>query len=332
MKEYLSFDDVLIKPTYTEISSIEEIDISTRISKNILLKIPIIASPMDTVCGSELAIELGLMGGLGIIHRNQTIESQVDEIKKVKQHCIVGAAVGIEDIKRVEEVIKAGADILILDYAIGYSEKAFNFLKNIKNKYDIDVISASLTTEDVIKRYNKIKLNTFRFGISNGKACISRNISGVGMPLFSALLEISKKIKKNNFLIADSGIRDGGDISKSLAAGASAVMLGSLLSATFEALGNTVEVEGIKYKEYRGMGTKESMLNGSSDRYNQQNKTVFYPEGINMKLPIKGTVKEVVSELIYGIKTSMLKVNAKNLDEFRKKVNFIKVTKNFYDK
>ena len=242
-EEYLCFDDVLIKPKYSDID-ISDIDLTTKLSDKVILKIPLIASPMDTVCGSILAIQLGKLGGMGIIHRNQTIESQVSEVKKVlKNNVLVGAAIGIADDtkKRLDALVKAGVNIICIDYSIGHSRKAMDLARFIKKKYKVPIISSSITTVEAVLDYKKIGICIFRFGISNSSICISKKISGVGMPLFSAILKTQTIAnKKDIFLIADSGIKTSGDISKALAAGAGAVMLGSMISGTKETPGKTI--------------------------------------------------------------------------------------------
>lgn len=330
-EEYLCFEDVLIKPMYSDFD-ISEIDLTTKISKEIVLKIPIIASPMDTVCGSDLAIELGKLGGLGIIHRNQTIKSQALEVKKVAgRKVLVGAAIGIsEDTEsRLKEIIKAGANIICIDYAIGHSKKAIDLALFIKNNYKIPVISSSITTIEAIIDYKNNGINIFRFGISNSPICVSKKISGVGMPLFSAILKTQNlKTKKDVFLIADSGIKTSGDISKALAAGAGAVMLGSMISGTKETPGKIIDKQGVLYKKYRGMGSVESMIKGSRDRYNQSNFIKLQPEGLNNLIQYKGHLKDVIDNIIYGLKTAMIKVGARNISEFQKKVEFIRISSN----
>ncbi|MFA6754140.1 MAG: guanosine monophosphate reductase [Candidatus Paceibacterota bacterium] len=329
-KEYLSFDDVLIKPRFSDIA-FDEIDISITISKNFILKIPIIASPMDTVCGSDMAIALGKMGGLGIIHRNQTIESQIKEIKKVLKHSRVGGAVGISgDLKdRTKALAKAGASIICVDYSIGHSKQAIEAAKYIKTKYHIEVITGNITTQEAIQDYLKKNVRMFRFGISNSPICLSQKISGVGMPLFSAILNIKPLSlkEKNIFVIADGGIRSNGDIVKALAAGAHAVMLGSMLAGTRESPGKTINIDEKLYKKYRGMGSLSAMKKGSYNRYNQQNLKSMHPEGIEKLVEYRGSVQNIVENIVYGIKSAMLKIGVKNITELQKKTEFIRVSR-----
>jgi IMP dehydrogenase len=329
-KEYLSFDDVLIKPQFSSIS-FDEIDISTAISKNFILKIPIIASPMDTVCGSDMAITLGKMGGLGIIHRNQTIESQAKEIRKVLKHSYVGGSIGMSgDFKdRAKELVKTGASIICIDYSIGHSKQAIETAKYIKNKYHIEVITGNITTQEAIRDYLKKNIRVFRFGMSNSPICLSQKNSGIGMPLFSAILDIKPLSlkEKNMFVVADGGIRSSGDIVKALAAGAHAVMLGSMLAGTKESPGKTIDIDGKLYKKYRGMGSLSAMKKGSCDRYNQQNFKSMYHEGIEKLVEYNGSVQDIVENIVHGIKFAMLKTGAKNIVELQNRAEFIRISR-----
>lgn len=329
-KEYLSFDDVLIKPRFSSIT-FDEIDISTTISKDFILKIPIIASPMDSVCGSDMAIVLGKMGGLGIIHRNQTIESQTKEIRKVIIHSHVGGAVGISgDLKdRTEALVKAGASIICVDYSIGHSRQAIEAAKYINTKYHIEVITGNITTQEAIRDYFKNNIRVFRFGMSNSPICLSQKISGVGMPLFSAILDIKPLSlkEKNIFVVADGGIRSNGDIVKALAAGAHAVMLGSMLAGAKESPGKTIDIDGKLYKKYRGMGSLSAMKKGSYDRYNQQNFKSMHPEGIEKLVEYKGGVQNIVENIVYGIKSAMLKAGVRNIVELQSRTEFIRISR-----
>ncbi len=327
-KEYLSFDDVLIKPHFSGIT-LKEIDLSTNVLGKFDLKIPIIASSMDTVCGWEMAVALGKLGGLGIIHRNQSIESQANEVKKVlKKEVIVGAAVGLSNDfeNRVKALTKTGANIICLDYSIGHSKCAIEAAKHIRNKYHCEVISGNITTREAIRDYLKNNIRIFRYGISNSPICISQQISGVGVPLFSALLDIKFfSLKENIFLIADGGIRTSGDIVKALAAGAHAVMLGSMLAGTKESPGKMINIKGKLYKQYRGMGSLSAIQKGSGDRYNQLDFNSIHPEGTETFLEYKGAVKNVIDDIVYGIKSAMLKIGAKNLSELKHNAEFIKI-------
>lgn len=327
-KRYLSFDDVSIKPCFSNIS-LNEIDLSTSIAENFNLKIPIIASPMDTVCGSEMAIAIGKIGGLGIIHRNQSIKSQKEEVRKTKKEgVLVGAAIGLSsDIKeRIKEIVTGGVDIICLDYSVGHSRRAIEATKYIKKKYPCEVMSGNITTLEAIKDYYKNNITIYRYGISNSPVCLSRQISGVGVPLFSAIIETKKiSFTKDIKIIADSGIRTSGDIVKALAAGANSVMLGSMLAGAKESLCDTIEINGKLYKKYRGMGSISSMKKGSKDRYNQNNDKLLQPEGREKLIKHNGNLGDILDGILYGVKSGMFKVGAKNIKELRERAEFIEV-------
>jgi len=190
------------------------------------------------------------------------------------------------------------------------------------------VITGNITTQEAIIDYLKKGIRIFRFGMSNSPICLSRTISGVGMPLFSALLDIrSLSLKKNIFILADGGIRTSGDIVKALAAGAHAIMLGSMLVGAKESSGKTINIDGKLYKKYRGMGSLSAMKKGSCDRYNQQNSKSMHSEGIEKLVEYEGSVQDIVNKIIYGIKSAMLKVGAKNITDLQNKAEFIKISR-----
>lgn len=328
LEEYLDFDDVLIKPRFSDIE-FDDIDISIDISKKIRLKVPIIASPMDTICGYDMAITVGKLGGLGIIHRNQSIESQAEEVKKIANDSIlVGAAIGLsDDFKdRAEALIKAGAHILCVDYSIGHSKREFDAVKYLLEKYDIEVMAGNVVTEEAIKDYLKIGVRVFRFGSGGGSICTSRSVTGVGVPQISALLNVKLLTQKEGiFIVADGGVRTSGDVVKALAAGANAVMLGSMISGTRETPGKIINIDGKEYKQYRGMGSASSMIKGSSDRYNQEGLDNFQPEGIEKNVIYKGDVKDVIESIVYGVKSGMLRIGVKNIQELQEKAELIRI-------
>lgn len=326
---FLNYDEVLIRPGYSDFA-LDDIDLSTKISEKISLRIPIISSPMDTVTGSHMAIKLGLLGGLGIIHRNQSINDQAAAIAECKHAgVIVGAAFGLseETDTRIKALIKAGVDILCLDYAVGHSKQAIETLSNIKQKYTVDIIAGNIATEKAISDYVNRQINTFRFGMGAGSVCISRKISGVGIPQFSALEQIrTYSLRPDIYVIADGGIKSSGDIVKALAIGAKAVMLGSLLAGVEETSGITSEKNGKKFKLYRGMGSLSAMRAGSHDRYNQNStQNNYQPEGIEQIIPHKGTLQDVIENLVYSMKTGLLKSGARDIETLQKTASFIKI-------
>ena len=323
----LDFDDVLLKPRFSDFD-LNEIDLSTKIGK-IKLEVPIIVSPMDTVCDYDMALEVGKIGGLGIIHRNQSIKKQAESVKKVKASGVmIGASIGIVDYEeRTRELVRAGVDLICLDYAIGHSKKALDILKVLHTKYpNIEFMSGSIASSDAIYDYLKYGINIFRYGMGAGSICISRSISGVGYPQISAILD-TKKIKDEKYVVADGGIRTSADIVKALSVGANAVMVGSVLSGTDKSPGKIVKQNGNKFKKYRGMGSLESMKKGSGDRYNQSD-TVKYAEGVVKMVPYKGSIRDVLDNLVYGIRTGMLKAGSRTIEDLQKKSTVLIVSSN----
>ncbi|PJC54254.1 MAG: guanosine monophosphate reductase, partial [Candidatus Levybacteria bacterium CG_4_9_14_0_2_um_filter_35_21] len=356
----LTFDDVLLLPNYADFLR-SQIDLSTNLTKKIKLKIPFVSSPMDTVTESGLAIELARYGGIGIIHRNLTVEDQALEIKKVKkthsassgQKLLVGAAIGVskgfED--RVDALVKVGVDVVIVDSAHGYSKGVINTVKYVKKKYSkLEVIAGNIATYDGAIALIKAGADGLRVGMGPGAICTTRVISGMGVPQITAILEVIKAAKKFKIpVIADGGIKYSGDITKALAAGASCVMMGSFFATAEESPGKTIRLKKNEvphrfqsifnhthdtylFKEYRGMGSVAAMKKGtkikSEDEFHGNNykDRVLVAEGVEGMVPIKGTVKELLDQAIGGVKSGMYYVGTKNIKELWKKAKFIQIT------
>src|SRR6266550_3374159 len=275
-------DDVLLLPGYSDFGR-ELISLSTKLTKNIKLQVPLISAPMDTVTESQLAIALARAGGIGFIHRNLTIADQVKEVKAVKKHgLLVGAAVGSSKgyEKRVEELVAAGADALIVDSAHGYAKKVIDALVYIKKHYKTDVIAGNVATMAGAQGLIDAGAGAIRVGMGPSAICSTRIVSGMGVPQFEALIDTAKAAHAAGVpLIADGGIRYSGDVVKALAAGASTVMMGRMFAATEEAPGKTFQLkphevpdrfksiidgstETYCFKEYRGMGSVAAMQRG----------------------------------------------------------------------
>ncbi len=456
-KENLTFDDVLMVPQYSEILP-REVDLSTFITKNIRLNIPLMSAAMDTVTESKAAIALAREGGIGIIHKNLSIEEQCSEIDKVKRsesgmildpvtidsdktlenalnimskyhisgvpvvdngklkgiltnrdirfendlnlkvsdrmtddklitvkegttldeakevlqehrvekllvvndsgnltglitvkdilkkqnfpnaaidkhgRLLVGAAVGIDDdtLDRVGELINNNIDVIVIDTAHGHSKSVIDMTKNIKKHFsDIDLIVGNVATPNGVEALVDVGADAVKIGIGSGSSCTTRMIAGVGVPQLSSILNSYEIASQKGIpIISDGGMRYSGDIAKSLAAGSSAVMLGSIFAGTDETPGEIILWEGRSYKTYRGMGSISAMKSGSSDRYFQKgtkNKKLV-PEGIEGMVPVKGPLSELVHQLLGGIRSSMGYCGAKNIKDFNKKVEFIRIT------
>ena len=459
MMEGLTYDDVLLVPAYSEVLP-RETNVSTYFSRNIKLNIPIVSAAMDTVTEYQLAISLAREGGIGVLHKNMSIEEQAYHVKKVKrsesgmifdpvtlsedavvadahklmaenkiggipvvdketklvgivtnrdlrfeknlkrpikqimtlreniivahpgidlkkaeeilqkhkieklpivdkQNKLVGlitykdilkikvhpnackdsygrlrvaAAVGItaDTYERVEALVTAGVDAIVIDTAHAHSKGVIDTVKNIRKKYkDIDIVVGNIATAEAAMALYKAGADAVKVGIGPGSICTTRVVAGVGVPQLTAVMNVASALKKYNVpIIADGGIRYSGDIVKALAAGAYSVMLGSLFAGTEESPGDTIIYEGRKFKTYRGMGSLEAMQKGSKDRYFQDVEDdikKLVPEGISGRVPYKGLLSEVVYQLIGGLRAGMGYCGAKTIKDLQK-AQFIRIT------
>lgn len=454
----ITFDDVLLIPNKSKVLP-RDVNLKTKLTKNIELNIPILSAAMDTVTESEMAIAVAREGGIGIIHKNMPIYLQVSEVDKVKrsesgmimdpitltsdktiadalklmqQYKIsgipiidrnnkligiltnrdlrfepdetqfvsdimtkenlvtapigtdlkkaevilqkykieklpvvdkqgklkglitfkdiqkrkkfpnaskdkfgrlrVGAAVGIaeETIERVNELVKSGVDVIVVDTAHGHSQGVINMIKKIKNDFDVDLIAGNVATPEGTYDLINAGADCIKVGIGAGSICTTRVIAGVGVPQMTAVIECSKVAANYKIpIISDGGVKQTGDVAKAIAGGADTVMLGGMFAGTEEAPGEKVLYEGRSYKVYRGMGSLEAMKIGSSDRYFQDveddiNKLV--PEGIEGIVPYKGNVSDTIYQILGGLRASMGYCGAKNIQEMKTKTKFVKIT------
>jgi IMP dehydrogenase len=339
IKEALTFDDILILPRYSNILPINT-NISLSLTNKINLKVPFLSSAMDTVTESNMAIAIAKAGGIGVIHRNLKIKVQSEEIKKVKRkNLLVGAAIGTneEDLERARALLDNGADLIVIDTAHGHSEKVIKVLsklKKINNKTAVCV--GNIATGEAAKELYNSGADIVKIGIGPGSICTTRMVAGIGVPQISAIMEVKKALNKKKIkIISDGGIKFSGDIAKALAAGADAIMMGSIFAGTDESPGKKFKVKGKIYKQYRGMGSIGAMSAGSANRYFQKNykdKSKFVPEGVEGRVEYKGSVSKIIYQLQGGLRSSMGYIGAKNLNEIQKKAKFIKITKaGFYE-
>jgi IMP dehydrogenase len=338
----LTFDDVLLKPGYAGFTR-SEIDLSTKLTRNINLKAPLVSAPMDTVTESPLAIALAKAGGIGIIHRNLTIEEQAAEVlivKQAKQLCgaAVGSSPGYEE--RVEALVKAGVDVIVVDSAHGYSKFVIEAVTHIKKNHKVDVIAGNIATREGAEALIKAGADGLRVGMGPGAICTTRIVSGMGVPQLTAIIESAEAAKKAGVpIIADGGINYFGDIVKALAAGASTAMMGRLFAATEEAPGETViiekehvparfrsiisgEVDSYKFKVYRGMGSVGAMERGkkisSEDEFHGKSysaKSVLVAEGVEGLVPLSGDLNTIAETMLEGLRSGFYYVGAKTIDE-----------------
>ena len=340
IKEALTFDDVLLTPNYSNVLP-SDVSTNTNLSGNINLQIPLLSSAMDTVTESKMAISIAKAGGLGIIHRNLDIKRQIIEINKViSKKLPVGAAVGAgsAEFKRAEALLKQNITMIVVDTAHGHTKKVAEIIKKIKKikSKNTALCAGNIATPEAAKFLANLGVDVIKVGIGPGSICTTRMVAGIGMPQLSAILAVKKGLKNKNIkIIADGGIKFSGDIPKALAAGADAVMIGSLFAGTDEAPGKIIKKNGRFYKSFRGMGSIGAMNKGSADRYfqtKQKDKSKYVPEGVEGLVKYKGEVSNIIFQLVGGLKSSMGYLGRKNIKDLRKKAKFVKITKaGFYE-
>ncbi len=348
IKEAYTFDDVLLVPGYSEVLP-HQVDLKTKLTKNISLNIPLISAAMDTVTESAMATAMALEGGLGIIHKNLDIESQAGAVKKVKNHkvdleqypnavfgkdgkLLTGAAIGVSaDLKdRVTALYKAGVDVITLDSAHGHSKGIIDALKKVKKMFPVlDVIAGNIVTAQAAQDLVDAGADAVKIGVGPGAICTTRVVAGVGVPQLTAVNDVFEQLKNSDAgIIADGGVKFSGDIAKAIAVGAHSVMLGRLLAGTDEAPGDIVWRDGKKFKSYVGMGSMAAMQRGSKDRYFQQDKSdkKLVPEGIEAIVDYKGSVHKIIYQLLGGLRAGMGYCGTKNIEALRHDARLVKIS------
>lgn len=455
-KEGLTFDDVLLVPRKSEVFG-KEIDISSELSPNVKLNIPFLSSAMDTVTEAAMAIAMAREGGIGIIHKNMSIDQQAEEVDRVKrsesgvitnpfsltpdhhvydaealmakywisgvpivneqnklvgiltnrdlrfvhdfsiqikevmthdnlvtapvgttleqaevilqQHKIeklplvdehnelkglitikdiekaiqfpnsakdaqgrllVGAAVGVSKdvMERTAALVKAGVDVVVLDSAHGHHINILNTVKRIREQYpDLTIIAGNVATAEGTRDLIEAGASIIKVGIGPGSICTTRVIAGIGVPQITAIYDCATAAREYNVpIIADGGIKFSGDVVKAIAAGASAVMLGSMFAGTEESPGEFEIYQGRRFKVYRGMGSLGAMKEGSKDRYFQENESKLVPEGIEGRVAYKGPLEDTIFQLVGGLRSGMGYCGAKNISELINDTTFVKIT------
>ena len=349
-KKGLTFDDVLLIPAESHVLP-NEVNLSTQLAKNIKLNIPLISAGMDTVTEGPMAIAMALQGGLGVVHKNMSIQAQAGEVANVKSvvvpanatkaavddqnRLLCAAAVGVtsDTFERATALLKAGADAIVIDTAHGHSAGVLRKIKEIRDHFpDATLIAGNVATGEATKALFDAGVDVVKVGIGPGSICTTRVVAGVGVPQITAIYDAASVAREyGKPIIADGGIKYSGDVVKALAAGGNAVMLGSMLSGTTEAPGEVFEENGKRYKSYRGMGSVGAMAqaHGSSDRYfqggvNEANKLV--PEGIEARVEYKGDVSDVIFQIDGGLRSGMGYCGAANIPELIEKAQFVQIT------
>ena len=326
-QEGLTFDDVLLVPSYSEVLP-KDVSLKTRFSRNIVLDAPFVSAAMDTVTEAPMAIAMAKAGGIGVIHKNMAAKDQAHEVALVKAQgfkVAAGAGITTDIMERVSLLVEAGADAIVLDSAHGHTKGVIDALKKVKEAFPgVDVVVGNIATASAAQDLVKAGADALKVGIGPGSICTTRIVAGVGVPQLTAIADVASAAGDVP-VIADGGLRYSGDIVKALAAGASTVMCGSMFAGTDEAPGEIVEVDGVKMKGYRGMGSIDAMQSGSADRYFQKGGGKLVPEGVVARVPWKGSVQDVLFQLAGGLRSGMGYTGSSTIEDLHKAV-FVKIS------
>ena len=322
MKNTYSYDDVLLMPQYSDIRSRGEIDISTNLGKGVDLQLPIFGSPMDTVSESMMAASMSKLGAAAIIHRYNTIQEQVNELNKVNSPRIVGAAIGVSGdyLERASALVEVGATFLCVDVAHGHHIMMKEAMHELRKLFgdDYHLMAGNVATLDGINDLADWGADSVRCNIGGGSICSTRIQTGHGLPGLQTIIECAKT-DRDVKIIADGGIKNSGDMVKALAAGADAVMVGSLLAGTTETPGEMfMDAKGARWKTYRGMASKEAQVEWRG-KYSSF-------EGVATRVPHRGSVGVILADLEKGIRSGFSYTGARNLRELQTKAQFVAQT------
>ena len=334
----LTYDDVLLLPDASDVVP-SEVNTQTRLTRNISLSIPIASSAMDTVTESEMAIAMATAGGIGILHRNLSVEDQVKHVKLAKAQGLVGAAVGVGDdgYARAVALIEAGVDVVVVDTAHGHHRGVLDAVARIKKEFpQIEIIGGNVATRAGAQALINAGVDAVKVGVGPGSICTTRVVAGVGVPQVTAIMEAHKACFTADIpLIADGGLQYSGDIAKAIVAGADTVMLGSLLAGCAESPADLIEINGKKFKGYRGMGSLGAMQSRgeqksySKDRYMQDDvlaEDKLVPEGIEGKVAYSGPVATVLHQLVGGLRSGMGYAGAATIADLQSRGQLIQIT------
>jgi IMP dehydrogenase len=337
----LSYDDVLLVPRRSGVGSRSHPVTTTRFSRRIRLELPVVSANMDTVTEHAMAAEMARLGGLGVIHRFLSVERQCAEVAAVVAEgpendrstpgraggLAVAAAVGVQtDARaRASALAEAGADALVVDVAHGHAEHVFAAMQAVREEVgpELDLVVGNVATAEGARDLAQAGADAVKVGVGPGSACTTRVVTGVGVPQLSAVLWCSEALADADVpLIADGGIRAGGDVAKALAAGGDCVMVGNVLARSVESPGETVEHDGRAYKTYRGMASHGA----AATRPGSAGRRPDAAEGVEGLVPLAGSASELVRQLVGGLRSSMSYAGALDLPSFRERARFVRIT------
>ncbi|MFT7597765.1 MAG: IMP dehydrogenase [Acidimicrobiales bacterium] len=333
----LTFDDVLLVPQRSSIRSRSDVSLRTKATRSIELAVPVIAANMDTVCEAEMAIALGALGGMGAIHRFNTVADQAEMVRQVKDSgdCPVGAAVGTDRdaLDRAAALVEAGVDALVLDIAHGHADHAIEVLITMKAAFpNVDIVAGNVATRVGAQELADAGADAVKVGVGPGGVCTTRLVAGVGVPQLTAVADCSDIVGPDGErvpVIADGGIRTSGDIAKALAAGASSVMIGSLFAGTKESPGDVEQSSRGLVKRVRGMASFEA-IEARAEREGETVDAEYFeqraPEGVEGTVPYRGAVSKLLGTLLAGVRSGMSYSDARTIIELWEKAEFVRVT------
>jgi IMP dehydrogenase len=323
-----SFDDVLIIPKYNKVLSRRNVNLKTRVTRNYEIDIPLLAANMDTICEKEMAIAIGKLGGLGVIHRFMTKEEQAEQVREVKrQGLLCAAAIGVKDVEeRTRELVKSGLDIIVIDIAHGHSKYAGKTLDYLKEKFPkIDVMAGNVATKDAAEYFLSKGADAIKIGIGPGSLCTTRLMTGAGIPQLTAIMDVYEATKGEIPICADGGIKKPADVVKALGAGADNVMSGYIFAGTDETPGEIIEKNKQKFKVYRGSASydvsiKKAEIDGEKDR------KIISIEGEKTLIPYIGPIAPIIELYLGSLASGMTYIGAKDMKGLIGKADFIEIT------
>jgi IMP dehydrogenase len=332
--EGLAFDDVLLIPARSDIRP-SQVTTRSFLTRELALDVPILSAAMDTVTEARMAIALGRLGGMGVIHRNLSVDDQAAQVKECKAAGVrAGAAVGVsgDADDRVAALVAAGVDVIFVDTAHGHSPAVIRMVEKVKARHRVQVVGGNVATGEAAEELAAAGADGIKVGMGPGAICTTRVVAGAGMPQITAIYDCANAAAKSGIPIcADGGIQESGDIAKAIGAGAHTVMLGGLLAGVDESPGEVTDTADGRFKSYRGMGSLGAMQvrQGSRDRYGQQDVAEFsklVPEGIEGRVPARGPLTPLVYQLVGGLRLGMGYVGAATIEDLRTKARFVRIS------